>query len=269
MVEWVVPSPLDGQQILKYSFVLESVHNHKTDRPFDWSGTKIFEDAITALRLYKCGFVDYTFVHYFAESWNPVLPETFGETNNYLPESLNSSYVLDSREVSDFILFWKKYAAIQRSIIQTKENRYLQTAIKRFNLGIEETGIEDKIIDFLISAEALYQNETTELTFKLSNRMAILLGKTDDEREKIKDIIVAAYSLRSTVVHGKEFKEGKLRGGFSPELVVQATEDLLRKSILCFMKFAKKYPKQEDILKELDASLLNTKKRKNLKKRSS
>jgi hypothetical protein len=263
------PSPLDGQQILKYSYVLESVHNHKTGRPFDWSGTDIFEDAITALRLYKCGFVDYTFIRYLAESWNPVLPETFGETNNYLPQNLNSSYVMDSREVSDFILFWKKYAAIRRSIIQTKYNRYLQTAIKRFNLGIEETGIEDKIIDFLISAEALYQNETTELTFKLSNRIASLLGKTDDEREKIKDIIVAAYSLRSTVVHGKEFKEGKLRGGFSPELVVQATEDLLRKSILCFMKLAKKYPKQEDILKELDASLLNTKKRKNLKKRSS
>ena len=139
-----------------------------------------------------------------------------------------------------------------------KISTYLDIALRRFNLGVEDPNIEDKFIDFMISLEALFMGGTAELTYKFSNRVAVLLGETDVEKEDIKTFMVKAYNVRSSTVHGEKVRPVCINEQNIPlETMVEKIEEIVRKSILCFIKLSKTYKDKDAVLKELDRSLLN------------
>ncbi len=80
--------------------------------------------------------------------------------------------------------------------------------------------ILDKYIDASILLEALllpgiYQ----ELKFRISLRAALLMGKDEEESNKIFDIIKESYNIRSTIVHGTA-KEIEIKSA-SPQIFFQ------------------------------------------------
>jgi len=254
-------SPFRGLEVISIDYVLETTYYHRKGTSVNTSDCRrSFEDVITALRLFKSGVVDFNVLRCKPMFWKSSFGISYGSQGGYIsPRGLK--YILNECEVKPFKHFWKRYK--KRS--KTKSNKYLDVALKRFNLGIEETDFEDKMIDYLISFEALYLQERRELTYRLSNRVAILLGKKEKETEEIKQNIKKAYDLRIVIVHGKDFRPIKIEGKtIQTRDFAFIIENYLRKSIRFFIELSKNYKKQEAIIKELDKSLLNTKIRKKL-----
>jgi UDP-2,3-diacylglucosamine pyrophosphatase LpxH len=61
---------------------------------------------------------------------------------------------------------------------------------------------EDRLINLFIALEALYSDRSGELSYKLSNRMASLLARTDQERGDIFEHVRDLYDKRSKIIHG-------------------------------------------------------------------
>src|SRR5207249_4218893 len=80
----------------------------------------------------------------------------------------------------------------------------LNLAIGRFNFAYDRFQLEDKLIDYMVAFEALFlkKEESSEITHRMSTRVAKLLGKSFDEKRRIQKEIKDFYDKRSRVVHG-------------------------------------------------------------------
>lgn len=152
---------------------------------------------------------------------------TFGGVQQHVPEAL---YKLGKDEISGF-------QDIYGQIMEA--SRYGQkgflVAIRRFSTAGERTSAEDRIIDYLIAAEALFltEEDAQELSYRLAHRAACVLGDSPKSKRELFEKVRTAYRLRSKLVHGKEpglHQPGKddaaLLAEFADEL-----EGLLRKAI--------------------------------------
>lgn len=91
-----------------------------------------------------------------------------------------------------------------------KSHGAIGMALRRFRYASEREREEDRLVDLLIAAESLFlQDEGKELSYRLRQRVAFLLGTTLQDRLAISSDIKNAYDSRSKVVHGsgKNHKE--------------------------------------------------------------
>jgi hypothetical protein len=111
---------------------------------------------------------------------------------------------------------WLQRLADFWNTLQTEhvtKHKYLVNAIRRFGYAYERHRIEDKIVDLLISAEALFLSSdsyTGEVKYRLSLRASLFLATEGDVRQAIFDRMKAAYDLRSAVVHGAAYNTRRL-----------------------------------------------------------
>lgn len=100
---------------------------------------------------------------------------SLGVSYNYVTPSksfMKNKFQLIENEKDNFFEFWEVYRKTD-----IPEKHFLSVAIRRFSQSNERESIEDKIIDFLISAEALFLSSggsfQGELKYRLSHRAAI------------------------------------------------------------------------------------------------
>ncbi len=245
------------------SHVLEISYNRKRGKAVDkLFYRQDFKDVITSLRLYKHGAVNFHVINYNTDIWQPNSMKSLDVDESRYKFPSGSRYILTTSEIDGFRDVFRKYIKFQE---RNRKNpiEYLNIAINRFNLGVEETEIEDKVIDFMISFEAIFLQSNAELTFRLANRVAILLGKTGDERRTIRETMKTAYEWRSSIVHSEKKKQLKIQQKNIPEQLIIKIEDILRKAILGFINLDGKTKK---IVDELDNSLLDATAMKDLQK---
>ena len=85
------------------------------------------------------------------------------------------------------------------------------------------SAIPVKILMYVTAMEALVSTATIELSHQVSERVAILLGKTVDERKEIYTTVKKAYGYRSKAAHGEALK-GKVED--TTPLLIQLDEYL-------------------------------------------
>jgi Apea-like HEPN len=81
----------------------------------------------------------------------------------------------------------------------------VSAALRRFSYGLERSRPEDRFLDNMIAAEALFMDQasTTEITYKMSIRTAFALERSDPHKRRvIFENMKAAYGVRSTIAHG-------------------------------------------------------------------
>lgn len=242
------------------SNMLEIAYCQRRDKtsnePLYW---RDFEDVITSLRLFKHGSVNFHVLNGKSELWNPSSVNSYDLGKNDYKRLFGPKYTLTFSEEKNFKAVYRRFSKFQKRN-RIKVIEYLTIALRRFNLGIEEFDVEDKMIDFMISFEAMFLQNEGELKFKLSNRVAVLLGKTSGEREIIREIINQSYQWRSDIVHGNPKHPLKIQGNIISEVdLAVKVEDILRKSLLGFICLTEKNLIRENILRQLDNSLLNMK----------
>lgn len=163
---------------------------------------KQFDEACSALRLFKKGAVNYEYIRVGTTSWE-LHGGTFTTATIERRQSIGVQYVLSKDELPDFLRFWNFFQKARR-----KTRRRIDVALRRLNFAYGRTRSEDKLIDYMIGFEALLlEGERQELEYRLALRGSTLLGKTSEERKKIFEELKTAYRERSSIVHGGVLKE--------------------------------------------------------------
>ena len=193
------------------------------------NASEIFDKVICALRLFKKGWVDYPFIK--EKQLVTLSPSfSFSRSNSISIVPMTLSYKLKDNEIEDFKIFYKQ---AKNKIDCSK------IAIKRFNETYRRTSVEDKLVDYIISLESLYDSGG----YTLAHRAAILLGKGQSERKQIFLEIKKAWDMRSKIVHGSQIglvKIPKLKNEYRIGVFVQKNEEYLRSSIKILLKKQRK-----------------------------
>jgi hypothetical protein len=82
-----------------------------------------------------------------------------------------------------------------------------------------------KVAHYSTCLEILFSTDSSEISHKLAERVALFLGQTFEERKRIFNRVKRLYSVRSKVVHGDVFSKSTL--GTLREISLDA-DDLLR-----------------------------------------
>ncbi|MBA7498369.1 hypothetical protein ES704_01104 [subsurface metagenome] len=198
--------------------------------------------AIAIFRLFKKEIIGYNLmVQPLSEA-----PE-YGHTTRFLsynklrPNGKNPEiYTLEKGEIRTFINFFNNFYKILLS--------KFDLAIEYFNKSYNEPYPRDSFLDLMIVLENLYlKNISQELSYRLSMRMAHILGKNKEERIHIYHLIKGAYNLRSKIVHGERSI------ALDKQIFIELRE-LTRKSIIYFLENKDNWDE-----KKLDELILDTK----------
>lgn len=143
-----------------------------------------------------------------------------------------------------------------------KGNKFLDIAKKRFVTALSRTSQIDQLIDLMISLESLYVSSSRgEITVRLSNRMATVLGKKHADREDLWKFTKKAYNIRSGIIHGEGLRSTKINGKtYTLDEIIQKLFQLNRQSILIFIKLVTYYDEKNKIDKisdDIDKALIN------------
>lgn len=142
---------------------------------------------------------------------------------------------------------------------QVSDNEFISIALDYF-WESEKKGIFKKegFIDATVSLEALFNENPSDISYKLSHRAAFLLGLGGLDSIKVFEKIRTFYSHRSKIVHG---------AGSSKKQIEEAhlLSEYTRKSIIIFLillkeeRFEKvgKKKRKQTILKEIDYAMLD------------
>lgn len=226
--------------ILRNSFAIEMEHSiHKGGLIALTEPMEAFGKVISALRLFKSAVIGLGPIHQKGAFWQPNVVGTLSSSIYTIPH-IGPQYELTETEVSKFTQFYNWLLTIDIS-----NERALELAIRRFNQAYERAMPVDKLIDMMISFEALLLPEKGELALRLSIRVANLLKDTDDRQETSKRM-KKAYKLRSEAIHGGQIDDKEIAK------CVEVLEELLRKSLRSVLMYIEQGQSLRSAIRQLD-----------------
>ena len=211
------------------------------------------ERVMTALRLFKRGSIYYSAILEYPKVWR-----TYWDVSSHGGGKVyGSRYELTDKDVENLKEFWNKFKSLN-----TQRLSSLDVAIRRFNFSYERRLPEDKLIDYITAFEALYlKGAREELGYRLALRCAYFLGKDEEERKRIFEILKGAYDVRSKIVHGRQIQSkslnkiiNKLNLKSLAELSMKV-EEYLRESIKMFLDYLQS-KSHEEIIEEIDEKII-------------
>jgi len=161
------------------------------------SANTVFDNVVSALRLFKEGWITYPFVLSKYVSRFPS-GTSYGRSGALPSIPMHLSYELSKEKVENFKAF---YQEIEGKLDHTR------IALTRFNEtyrreSVGERKHEDVLIDCCIAFESLFCSEDTRQKGEIiSTGASMLLGKDNREREEIRDYLRKAYQVRNDIVH--------------------------------------------------------------------
>jgi hypothetical protein len=149
-------------------------------------------------------------------------------------------YELNDDDISKFHDFYNDFIKFQECPPPS-----LNIALRRFNFAYTRNFVEDQIMDYLISFESLFLSDSgTNLTYRLSRRIAILLKTKMEDRLELSKKMIKMYNNRSGIAHGDEVNLDLL---YSLEI-----QDILRESIVKLMNNWEQFKNMKSFLEHLD-----------------
>ena len=137
-------------------------------------------------------------------------------------------YRLRTDELSEF------KSLVERVLkVDLTHRKPLQIALDRFNRSYSEIESEDKLIDFIISFEALFLGgeKTRAQHAVIPVACAMLLGKSENERRQIRSLLNAAYEIRNAIVHGLDYEKKLASMKLTLPQLATDVEEVLRTSL--------------------------------------
>lgn len=167
---------------------------------------EMVEHLLTCLRLLNASNVYPTAIIHRTKSW-------FFHDIRYYPvkysPTVRFSLQLDKDFNKTLQKFWKNF---QRQALG--KHKFIALAAKRFSYAHERHDWEDRIIDLLIAAEAVFLSQAGnqgELKHRLKLHAAKFLATDSKIRKQIFEDMSLAYDLRSNIVHGSHALDGVLK----------------------------------------------------------
>jgi len=195
---------------------------------------------IAILRLFKCGSVKFT--EFKMHSY--IISGTLGSGDISPPQE---KYIIKNDDVDYLKKFYKNVSPILPLIfyrLDTGREDHLSIAYNRYSDALLQSGIiERRITNAIMGLEALYfkpSGEQQELIYRLSIRVAKVLGNFSFDPLKIRSTLKDAYVVRSIFSHGghldytKKKKFNEKYDGDINNLLIKIL-DILRISIIISM----------------------------------
>jgi hypothetical protein len=82
----------------------------------------------------------------------------------------------------------------------------INRAISLLEQARDTCTLDLRLAQYVTALEALFATSTTELSHRLSERVAVFLARDSKTRHAVYDTVHSAYGLRSTVLHGARLK---------------------------------------------------------------
>ena len=123
----------------------------------------------------------------------------------FIPPKYPPTYSLKSADIQLLTSFRNKMSPILERVAQSQPSfASLELA---FDLYAREDFEDVEIVNALTALEALLLNDSkSELSYRLSMRVAYLIGTDDETRKQLFRDMKEFYDLRSTIVHGSQIK---------------------------------------------------------------
>ena len=113
----------------------------------------------------------------------------------------------------------KSSSRLQRSVSFLRSARFTQDLRKKISFYV-------LVLECLFSA-----NDSTEIVHKLSERIALFMGKDSDEKKGIYENVKTYYNIRSKYIHGQE-SDKKYKSDESLKTVSQSIDSLIRRILV-------------------------------------
>jgi len=130
-------------------------------------------------------------------------------------------YQFNSAEVSFFLSFINEFYTAWPTLQKYPQ---IDLALHRY---AKESAMYGESVDLMISLEALLVPEEEGIAYRLSQRVANLLGPDAASRKELFRRIRDCYSLRSKIVHGAKFKEKELNAAQQLDWLREITRRVL------------------------------------------
>lgn len=213
------------------------------------------ERLVSALRLFRLGSVRYA---KYSVTTDSILRPGFSiGSNQRLPGAYKYSLSdIDTQLVETFVVRIKPTLQAGFGTEQTRQPADM--AFMRYSDAVSGgNSIEARITSAITCLEALYLKgeERSELSHKLSLRIASLLRLLGLNPLEIQNQVHRAYDIRSTHIHGGQVDKERLKDGND---LCQKVLEYARLSVVVFLQLKEKVEKDEFINK-LDRALLDTK----------
>lgn len=199
-----------------------------------------FQDIVLTLRLFERNG-DVRYQHVYTKSISPFhkgSESTGGKPNIRFCDSI---YDMDSNDCEDFQEFWE----VMSEQIDNPPETY-RIALNKFSNSFRRQNENDRSLDSVIALEALYlkTGEQQEMSYRLSQRGALLLGDSKETAKDVKKALKDAYSTRSTLVHGGQ-------ADVDHEFISNL-HDITRKRLSEFLKLNDSGKSHKEIIDSLD-----------------
>ena len=204
--------------VIAYKFSLSKGFDTESeiqDKDYTSEIKSIFVALITALRLYKDGEVGaYTFLQIVTlDQPIRIVNVSPGLYTLGLETGVGIIYSLNKTQLKEFKRFWNVYSNSLIKLLDfktTKKDPFksIKKALSRFNSAYGKRNPEDKIVDWMISYEALFSKKD-DPPESISHRLALRssrFSKIPSERKDLYIDLKAAYNVRSKIVHGDDWK---------------------------------------------------------------
>ena len=213
---------------------------------------KIFDNVITALRLFKKGRVGFNAI--FGQNLSDWERGGFrissSPTSSY---SFGGTLKLQESEEDDFKNFWNFFKGVNFEVI----DKNFRIATGRFNSAYERKDPEDRLIDYVIALTSMFsrKKESGLGRYRLSMRIALLLEKDSEKRKRVRQEILEIYDKRSAIVHGsdvKKFQNFKNMGD-----LVDKAEEYVRRSLKVLLQLDLKLGGRSKVIDNIENGLFS------------
>jgi len=181
----------------------------------------------------------------------------------------NKRLRLTPKKYDSLLSFYKSFKEVELS---KKEYKFLKMAISRFELAMQKKQSEDKIVDYMISLESLFTSGPGETRMKMSNRISVLMGDSEEDKEKLWYFLNAAYNIRSGIVHGEGIRSKQIMNKeYTLDEISSKLEEITRISIRKMLNLTKHFAGKKQsgkIIDAIDVGLINRKKLVELQQKS-
>lgn len=193
----------------------------------------IVDDVLAMLRLFQSGTAECTGSLSFFDRW--LLQ---GSTHTHHRKSrphLFASYRIASDATDTLKQLWQ---LLTSGVLEN--HSFIEVALRRFSMAWERSLIEDRMIDLMIAAEALFlsgpgsRKDRGEMRFRLALRAACFVETAGMSRRETFGLMRDAYDVRSSVVHGGHMEEVNIikKRSVSADVFTTAVGDVVRRAIL-------------------------------------
>lgn len=161
-----------------------------------------FKNIINTLRIIKNGIIGFQVIYRKGEKLGNI---KFGYNLGWSSKTYKLITPINTFDIRN--VDWKEFSSVYLQLNSDSIPNSLKTSIRRLDFAESRYEPNDKLIDLIISLEAIYGDTNGAINYKIGIRACTFLYTDFENRKKCFDLIYNSYQARNSLVHGGKKKK--------------------------------------------------------------